>query len=244
LVKATPAAKGPIYTGSIRTMEAKVRDDLFAALRKDNREVIRSVLPLMLDATDSPLWGWGGVLLLTACVPVALWKIAQAVLRFRDPALHPAWKALSVYGAPRANANAIESEVGRGTEIGKAHITASWLLHSSPFAFNAVPLAEVLWFYKHVTKHSTNFIPTGRTYAIVVHTRRGKKVTINGSQATVDQLLEEIHARAPWAIVGYTAEIEEAMSRTPERAQLVKDADERRRQAKAAESLSAATAAA
>jgi hypothetical protein len=70
----------------------------------------------------------------------------------------------------------------------------------------------VLWAYKKITKHSVNFIPTGKTYEAIVSCYGGT-ATITGKEKHVDALLDYVRARAPWAIHGYSAEIATAFAK-------------------------------
>ena len=47
----------------------------------------------------------------------------------------------------------------------------NWLLHPTQFGLQVVAIKELIWAYKHVTKHYTNFIPTGKTFRLQVADR-------------------------------------------------------------------------
>ncbi len=81
-------------------------------------------------------------------------------------------------------------------------------MQSALFHFNVLRVEDLLWAYKKVTKHSINLIPTGKTYQAVVQAYGGA-AELPGSQKKVDELLQEFAKRAPWAIVGFSAEIQQ-----------------------------------
>ncbi len=74
---------------------------------------------------------------------------------------------------------------------------------------------DLLWAYKKVTKHSVNFIPTGKSFAaeLVFADRRE---TIPGSADGVDGLLAHLATRAPWVVFGYDKELESEVKREPQ----------------------------
>src|SRR6266542_3252040 len=43
-----------------------------------------------------------------------------------------------------------------------------FLVRSTFFTFNVLRFHDVLWGYKKITRHSINFIPTGKTYEAIV----------------------------------------------------------------------------
>ncbi len=79
-------------------------------------------------------------------------------------------------------------------------------MQSRFFTFNVLRFRDVLWGYKKITKHSVNFIPTGKTYEAIVNCYGGT-ATIPGKDKKVDTLLEFVEQRAPWAIFGFSDEL-------------------------------------
>jgi hypothetical protein len=65
----------------------------------------------------------------------------------------------------------------------------------------------VIWAYKKVTKHYTNFIPTGKSYAVVICSRDGRSLEITSKQKKADGMLEELARRWPWILLGYSDEL-------------------------------------
>jgi hypothetical protein len=59
---------------------------------------------------------------------------------------------------------------------------------------------------KKVTKHSVNFLPTGKTYACVLACYGGT-AEVTGPEKDMDSLLSFAAARVPWAVLGFTDEL-------------------------------------
>ena len=87
-------------------------------------------------------------------------------------------------------------------------ITDQFLIRSTFFSFDILRVADLLWAYKRITKHSVNFIPTGKTYDAVLICYGGA-ATIQSSEKTTDEILRFAAQRIPWAIFGFSKEIEE-----------------------------------
>ena len=86
-------------------------------------------------------------------------------------------------------------------------VTDQYLLRSTFFSFDVLRLSDLLWAYKKVTKHSVNFIPTGKTYDAVLACYGGR-ATVKGAEKTVDELLGFAAQRTPWAVFGFSQELE------------------------------------
>jgi hypothetical protein len=81
-----------------------------------------------------------------------------------------------------------------------------FLMRSTFFTFNVLRFHDVLWAYKKITRHSINFIPTGKTYEAIVACYGGT-ATIGGKEKQVNELLNFIQQRAPWAIYGFSDQL-------------------------------------
>ena len=63
---------------------------------------------------------------------------------------------------------------------------------------------QVLWVYENVVQHRTNFIPTGKTYSVVVMLYDGRIFDIPMSRKTASQeALQYIAANMPYLFIGY-----------------------------------------
>ncbi len=63
---------------------------------------------------------------------------------------------------------------------------------------------QVLWVYENVVQHRTNFIPTGKTYSVVVKLYDGRIFDIPMSRKTASrEALQYIAANMPYLFIGY-----------------------------------------
>ncbi len=128
----------------------------------------------------------------------------------QDPMSHSVMKRVDSWGDPIGVAVAAERESlaprykgGNGWTI-----TDEFLIQSTFFTFELLRLSDLLWGYKRVTKHSVNFIPTGKTYDAVL-VCYGGAATVQGSDKVCDEILRFAAQRTPWAIFGFSKEVDE-----------------------------------
>ena len=108
----------------------------------------------------------------------------------------------------------------RGWRLGN-----KYLQRSTFFSFNVLRFGDVLWAYKKVTKHSVNFIPTGKTYEAIVQCAGGT-ATIPGKEKKVHELLAFVQQRAPWAVYGFSDQLSQHFHKHPQ--DFVRSVEQRR----------------
>lgn len=168
-----------------------------------NREIYR-------DANYAVI-GIGAALLL-----LCGWNCFKAMRRYSEIQTSPVWRHAAIYGNVEDVAARIEQEQTMGkTKYGKLVVLPSWLIRRSFFSTWMCPLNDLAWVHKKVTKHYTNFIPTGKTYAAVIVGCHRQRIEVQMSQKKTDQLLADLAGRAPWAIYGYSKEIQTAWQKDP-----------------------------
>jgi hypothetical protein len=172
-------------------------------------EMVKLFLPVMLDATgfrNDGYWAIG------ICLPVLLfagWNLRRLTLRVQNPSTHPIIRALGRYSSVPEVTMEIESELRGETEaVGSARVSQNWILVSETFGVSICQISEIVWAYKKVTKRSINFIPTGKTYSATVFRRSGSYFRVDGREKEMDHLLHLIASRAPWALLGYSDEVD------------------------------------
>jgi len=115
---------------------------------------------------------------------------------------------MAAWGDPLGVAVVAEREFDSPRHKGRDgwRVGDTYLVRSTLFRFDVLRLQDLLWAYKKVTKHSINFIPTGKTYQAIL-TCHGGTAAMSGREKRVDEILAFAQQRVPWAVLGYTAEI-------------------------------------
>ncbi|HEX8162026.1 MAG TPA: DUF6709 family protein [Pyrinomonadaceae bacterium] len=220
----------PEQTGELVNIPPLVHQKVLEAVYGEEPNMRGDFLPVMLKTGDFRGRGLVGIGVGLTVLLVGLWCLYAARRRHAAPATHPIMTALAKYGPPADVAAAIDAEVSspHATEVGPVRLTPGWFLHGSAFALNARPLTELVWGYKKVTKHYYNFVPTGKTYAVILHDRRGQRMEmqLGRGEQKADQTLAALGRYAPWLLFGYSEDLRHAWDKN--RAEVLQVVDERR----------------
>ncbi len=158
-----------------------------------------------------------------------LWQAVPAWRAWRDPERHPLAKRIALWGDPIGVAAGAEQEFDHpllqakgGWRLGNKYFTRSTF-----FTFNVLRFQDVLWGHKKITKHSVNFIPTGKTYEAIVACYDAT-ATIRGKEKSVNEVLNFVQQRAPWAMYGYSDDLSAAFNKR--RQEFVRTVEQRRQE--------------
>jgi hypothetical protein len=239
LVKAPGASTAAEFSGAL--LEDSESASVIAQLDQAEPGAKSVFLPFVLDTVDyrdDGYWALGigiPVLLLVA------WNLKKWMMRNADRSNHPIYKKLRSYGEPEQLRVEIENEMAQQPlSISPALITRAWVFVPFFFGLKMSRLADIVWLYKKVTKHSYNFIPTGKTYAALLWSRSGESIEVSLKEKKTDELLQTITARVPWALLGFSNEIQGLWNSN--RAALLQAVEERRAKFLSAQSSSSAHA--
>jgi hypothetical protein len=235
LVKAPGSATDPQVTGKLVSLPEDVRGRILGPLENQVPDARGRFLPAMLDSTGFYVPGLLGLAIGVPCLLLGLWNVKKALRRRANPLTHPLAVKLQPLGEPEQVIEAIDREVEdmeHRQTIGSTILTTSWLVRPQTFGLGIIHLGDMLWAYQKVTKHSVNFVPTGKSFTAILCARRGQTVEIGGSEQATKQLLEAVWQRVPWMLVGFDARLAALRKKNP--AGLEEIVAERRRQFNAA----------
>lgn len=233
IAKLSPGTKGKQFTGVLRAGDQDEQREIFGD--SDMQEALRqgSLLPVILDTKQE--FRTGGYIGLVVGIPLLLlgaFNLLRFLQRNGDPARHPAARALARYGDPAQVAMGIDMQARNPAAlvtIGKnVRLTPGWLLRPTTFGLDVLRLEDIVWVYKRVTQHRVNFIPAGKTYALVINDRNRKALELQAGEKEVERAGIELAQRAPWIIAGYSAELEKTWRSNP--AAIIQAVDQRRAQ--------------
>lgn len=117
-------------------------------------------------------------------------------------------KALEKYCASKGNKEyemqKIEQFYQMGTPVQGIRAGSDYFMAVSGTQINFAPADKLLWAYTHVVQHRTNFIPTGKTFSIIVKLSDGSQLSLPmDNQAACDQALNYIATNYPYLYIGY-----------------------------------------
>jgi hypothetical protein len=211
VVRTDPSSAGETFTGALETMPPSVYQQVVTPAIREEPRLQGMFLPAMLNANDYRVEGWwtiGIVLPLLAFIGWNLWKWQR---RFSDYRFHPICWRMSWFGRADDVVQHIETSIQMNPleKIGSAKIYGPWLFERSFFGLTCFHLPDVIWAYQKVTKHSVNFIPTGKSFSVLLNDRHGYSSEIQLSKKNSESFLGRILHQYPWIVAGYTDERKE-----------------------------------
>ena len=207
----TDGAKNVEVSGELADISAAESTNVTEPLLRDHPELRSDLLPFILRAKS----GYGTAAYIGAAVVFGLLLIAGYFLwtvlkRIGSPESSETMKSLAAHGSPAQVAASVDAEHAKSHErVGSIYLLPTWIIQNGTFSVEARHVEDIVWMYKKVTKHSVNFIPTGKTYELILHDTQGKTLSLRGrglKDQSTDQLIDKIYRRIPWVITGFTNE--------------------------------------
>jgi hypothetical protein len=152
-------------------------------------------------------WGIGIgliILILLVIFAVPAWK------RLQNLHTHPVVRRVASWGDPITLSMEIKREHESRPLLRQGRVTMSdhYIFDVNFFRFNVTRFVDLLWAYKSVTRRTVYFIiPAGKEVSAVMHFY-GDSITVGGKEKDIDYLLTCTASKAPWAVFGYSKEIE------------------------------------
>ncbi len=199
-------------TGEITNLSSQEDEKILQPILRKQPQLRADFLPFILKAKSgyyysALFWGLIGSVILLIIGLCIFYTLGRLV----NPEKSSVMKYLAIHGSPMTVANSIDAEMaGNHEKMGPVHISPNWIVLSSAFAIEVQNLEDIVWGYEKVTKHSVNFIPTGKTYQVILHNMQGKQMSLTGrfmNDERAFKLLVKIQERVPWFISGYSDEL-------------------------------------
>lgn len=217
LVKAPPGKEKLEYSGELVATTDRVKDDLLRPLAAEQADLAGAVLPFTLNAADYRSNGYVMLMVGLPLLALAGWNGWKAMRRSSEIQTAPVWKNLAVHGNAEQLSQQIEAELqpAMTRKYGKLQMTSQWMVRRKFFSTWVSPVADLVWVYKKVTKHSVNFIPTGKTYSVVLVGRHRQRIEEQMKEKAVNEMLGDLATRVPWALFGFDQNLESSWRKDP-----------------------------
>jgi hypothetical protein len=202
-------------TGWLSEIASDENQKIIQALEIESPAIKGLFLPFKLETGDFRTNGYIGLVIGGIVLLLCLWGVVLVVQRTANPNNHPVLRALARFGPVDFVVSRIDAEMAAvHTTLGKLNLTNSWLIYDDKANLLATRYEDVIWIYKHVTTHRSYGIAVSKTYAAMVCDKFGVKLTLvaGNKEAKVDEMLSALVTRAPWAVIGYSNELETAWS--------------------------------
>jgi hypothetical protein len=218
LVKARPGEGKLEYSGELVPTPEQVQTDLLRPFAAAQPDLGAMVLPFTLNAADYDSSGWVGLVIMSPLLLLALWNLLKAARRSSEPQSAPVWKALSAFGNAEQLSQQIEADMQSGgvRKYGRLMIGPQWMVRRKAFSTWVSPVGDLIWIYKKVTKHSVNFIPTGKSYSVILVGRHRQRTEEQMKEKAVNDLMMDMSSRVPWALFGFNKNLEQTWRKDPQ----------------------------
>ena len=184
----------------------------------------------MLDANDYTEEGWWTLGIGVPLLLLAVWNLSKWKKRAWDYTCHPIYKRLALFGSVQDVVQQIETAILANpvNKIAGVKFFGPWLFKKSAFGLTCFHVPDIVWLYQKVTRHSVNFIPTGKSFAALLYDRYGYSTEIQASKVKVDSLMTHISQQCPWIVAGFSKELEKLWK--SQRGGFIAAVDERRKE--------------
>lgn len=175
--------------------------------------VARGNRNLLLFGVGLVVFGGGLTILFRHWFPALLILFGVIVLGlwmkdFLRPSAHSTYQQLTCYGNPEQLAQEVNREFAGVKVDDKWHFGNHWLASGQTYGVDLMPWSQIAWLYlesKRASRSRTSW------YYVEVRSRQGTRfhILVGMAQEAAAQLLQQLHARAPWAEVGFSEELEQ-----------------------------------
>ncbi len=194
-----------IVDGALQIMPPELRGHMFSG---ENAKLMPRFYSFYLDREDFRTEGYWELGIGLVVLGVVGYFALRAWKRLQDLSAHPVMQRVQRWGDLHSISVDVEQEYTHGVRFkhGAHRITDRYVIARSLLTFDLFRFQDLLWAYKKVTRHSLNFIPTGKTYnALMIF--YGGSADVQAKEAQVEQILQYAAAKAPWAVIGFSNDL-------------------------------------
>lgn len=152
--------------------------------------------------------------------------------------LKPVMKYCESTGNKEAAMSRIEQFYAMTPEEGGLRISQEYFMSAGTGSMVFTPSQNILWVYQHIVKHSYNFIPTGKTYSLMVMTVDGNRLEVSmKNKKAAEAAMNYIGRTLPYLFFGYDEQLMKVYNQN--RQAMIEAVNERRGQNSAGEAQEA-----
>lgn len=144
------------------------------------------------------------VLIAIVCIFMVIVGILMFLMNISGSNIKKLEKYCAKKGDKQMYLQRIEQFYTGGTAVQNIRINIEYFMAVKRDKVFFAEVNDVLWVYPHVTRHSVNMIPTGKTYALMVRTAKGDKLDIPmKNEAAVEEAIRYVAQNLPYLYFGY-----------------------------------------
>lgn len=220
LIVRSKTKPGAQVTGQLEPMPAYLSQQLFTG--DDAAQLQQLTYPLLLDTQGFRKEGY--IIFAVAAVFLwLLWVFLRRSLRYAmDPSTHPLLQRVAKWGDVHLISAEVERDLQDATRF-HAHgdmLTDNYAVVDTFFIFNVLRMRDLLWAYKKITRRRIYFfIPAGKEYEAILKFYGGqvafRKFGYGHREERVEEVLKWVAERAPWAVLGYSDQLNTLFTKQP-----------------------------
>ncbi|MGD0482068.1 MAG: DUF6709 family protein [Terracidiphilus sp.] len=194
-------------SGELGSMPFDLKSDLFPPGTDAADEAV--FYPLLLD-TNYRESGWAGAFWALLAEALFGFFAFRSWRRLSGQVDYPAVTRAKAWGDIAVTSAEVERELETAVKAKGSGwtLTQNYAVKNARLSFDLYRLDNLVWAYKKAIKRRVYyFIPAGTTYAAELSFSDGQAEVV-GKQKKVDELLALACERAPWAVKGYSADLE------------------------------------
>jgi len=195
------------------------REFIESHIKRSNRNFLLIGIALTIIGGGLAFLSWVPALIaVPGLIALGCW-----LSRMLNRDVHPIVKQLAKYGDPRLLAQQVNREFAGVKSSDTIHFGANWLAQGNTYGLALVPWEDIAWL--HIYAKTQGGIRS--SCCVRVWSRDGSMfVAPSGVRpGEGEQLLADLQARAPWAEIGYSRELEQEWNKR--RAEFVARVDAR-----------------
>lgn len=213
------------YAGML-TMPAGISSEVHVKVVGEAGEYGDAILPYVLDTIPDQFPWLAGAAVLAIVLLLVLYGLFQYITRSSNASRHPIMKGLARFGDANAVLDQINGEL-MTTEQKQSFpglsFTRNWLVYAKGTNFEAAHMQDIMWIYPQAVRNKY-----GTTYYTHLWDRHGRLINVQGSEMQVNEMINAVLSRAPWAIGGYSEDIKKSWNSN--RQSFIATVDSRRQQ--------------
>jgi hypothetical protein len=189
--------------GTFEPMNSEIAEQIFKDPQMQEMRPLFYPLVMNTHDYDNEASTWlpvGGLVALGALI----WG-GIGFMRFRKPETHPAVKPFVAAGTLDAAGKSMARSLKEKSalKLGNSLVTPQYVVTQGWLKLDIKLLDELLWAFKVVTQKKLYYIiPAGKTYSASLNFEKGT-LLLGGKEKKVDDVLEFVAERAPWASFGH-----------------------------------------
>jgi hypothetical protein len=195
------------YTGTLTALDSEVQREVVDKVIAEEPALKGRFLPYMMETTaDLRINGIISILLVAVLIVGLIWMLARSFMTMTNFSGKPLLAAHPRIGDEKEVLAQASSELNqRHIKIAREfHLTKNWLVQNSSAYLSLMRTSDVVWVYTNAIDYQpSNSYRSRKIDLATIYDRYGNKLVLTGNKKQVQDIIDKVVERAPWAVKGY-----------------------------------------